>query len=234
MKIDILTIFPDFFSSPLNESLLKRIIDKNLLSINRVNIRDFSQNKHHKVDDYPYGGGKGMVMAVEPIVLAYESILKEKNTKTIFLSPQGQLLDQEKAKCLAKYDQLILLCGHYEGVDERVIDLIIDEEISIGNYILTGGELPALVLINVVSRYINGVVGNKISVEKDSLSNGLLKYPQYTIPRNFRGEKVPEILLSGHHKNIESWRRELSIKRTQNKRPDLWVSYNNKFKKEEK
>ncbi|AMP20582.1 tRNA (guanine(37)-N(1))-methyltransferase [endosymbiont 'TC1' of Trimyema compressum] len=234
MKIDVLTLFPEFFSSPLNESLLKKAIDKDLLSVNRINIREFSQNKYHKVDDYPYGGGQGMVMAVEPIVLAYESIPKEKNSKTIFLSPQGQLLTQAKAKDLAAYDQLILLCGHYEGVDERAINLIVDEEISIGDYILTGGELPALVLIDAISRHIDGVVGSKTSVEEDSLSDGLLKYPQYTMPRSFRGEEVPEILLSGHHKNIENWRRELSLRRTQNKRPDLWASYNNKLKKEGK
>ena len=231
MKIDILTLFPDFFSSPLNESLIKKAIDKNLLLVNRINIRDFSQNKHHKVDNYPYGGGQGMIMAAEPIVLAYESILKEKNSKTIFLSPQGQLLTQEKAKHLATYDHLILLCGHYEGVDERVIDLIVDEEISIGDYILTGGELPALVLIDVISRYIDGVVGNKASIKKDSLSDGLLKYPQYTMPSNFRGKEIPKILLSGHHKNIENWRRKLSLRQTQNKRPDLWTSYNNKLKR---
>ena len=230
MKIDVLTLFPEFFSSPLNESLLNKAINKDLLSVNRINIRDFSQNKHHKVDDYPYGGGQGMVMAVEPIILAYESIPKEKNSKTIFLSPQGQLLTQAKAKRLAAYDQLILLCGHYEGVDERAIDLIVDEEISIGDYILTGGELPALVLIDAISRHIDRVVGSKTSVEEDSLSDGLLKYPQYTMPRSFRGEEVPEILLSGHHENIENWRRDLSLKRTQNKRPDLWASYNNKLK----
>ena len=234
MKIEILTLFPDFFSSPLSESLLKKAIDKDLLTVNRINIRDFSQNKHHKVDDYPYGGGQGMVMAVEPIVLAHESIPKEKNSKTIFLSPQGQLLTQKKAKSLATLDQLILLCGHYEGVDERAINLVVDEEISIGDYILTGGELPALVLIDAISRHIDGVVGSKASVEEDSLSDGLLKYPQYTMPRSFRGEDAPEVLLSGHHKNIENWRRELSLKRTKNKRPDLWASYNSKLEKEGK
>lgn len=234
MKIDILTLFPDFFSSPLNESLLKKAIERNLLTVETTNIRDFSQNKHHKVDDYPYGGGQGMVMAVEPIVLAYESIPKEKSCKTIFLSPQGKLLTQEKAKDLAQLDQLILLCGHYEGVDERVIDLVVDEEISIGDYILTGGELPALVLIDAISRHIDGVVGSKVSVEEDSLSDGLLKYPQYTMPRSYRGQDVPEVLLSGHHKNIENWRRELSLKRTKNKRPDLWASYISKLEKEGK
>ena len=234
MKIDILTLFPDFFSSPLSESLLKKAIDKNLLTVNRIDIRSFSQNKHHKVDDYPYGGGQGMVMAVEPVVLAHESIHKEGHSKTIFLSPQGQLLTQEKAKSLASFDQLILLCGHYEGVDERAIDLVVDEEISIGDYILTGGELPALVLIDAISRHIDGVVGSKASVEEDSLSDGLLKYPQYTMPRSFRGANVPEVLLSGHHKNIENWRRELSLKRTKNKRPDLWASYNRKLEKEGK
>jgi len=225
MRVDILTLFPGMFESPLKESLLKKAIDNDILNISFTNIRDYSTNKHHKVDDYPYGGGKGLVISPEPVILAYESIEKRTNTKTIFLSPGGKVLSQDKLKELSHYDQLILLCGHYEGIDQRAIEIIVDEEISIGDYILTGGELPALVLIDGVSRYLNGVVGSKESVQEDSLSNGLLKYPQYTNPRKFRNKEVPEILLNGHHKNIENWRKEQSYKRTQINRPDLWQKY---------
>lgn len=225
MKIDILTLFPNMFTSFMSESLLKKAIDKNLLEINLVNFRDFSTNKHHKVDDKPYGGGEGLVLAPEPIVEAYNSLTFKKNKRTIFLSPGGKRLNQEKVVELSKYDQLILLCGHYEGVDERVIDLIIDEEISIGDYVLTGGELGAMVLIDSVTRYVDGVIGKKESVLEDSLTNGLLKYPQYTNPRSFLNQDVPEVLLSGHHENISRWRKEKSKERTKNKRPDLWEEY---------
>ncbi len=233
MKIDVLTLFPEMFDSPLSASLLKKAIDNYILEISFTNIRDFSTNKHHKVDDYPYGGGKGLVIKPEPVVLAYESIEKKLNSKTIFLSPGGKVLNQEKLEELSKFDHLILLCGHYEGIDQRAIDLVVDEEISIGDYILTGGEIPALVLIDGVSRYLEGVVGSKESVMEDSLSNGLLKHPQYTNPRNFRDKEVPEILLNGHHKNIKEWRKEQSYIRTRINRPDLWRKYLKK-KKEEK
>lgn len=233
MKIDVLTLFPEMFDSPLRESLLKKAIEKSIIEVSFTNMRDFSSNKHHKVDDYPYGGGKGLVIGPEPVVLAYESIEKKPKSKTIFLSPGGKVLNQEKLKELSQYEQLILLCGHYEGIDQRAIDMIVDEEISIGDYILTGGELPALVLIDGVSRYLDGVVGSIESVLEDSLSNGLLKYPQYTMPRIFRGSEVPEVLLSGHHKNIEIWRNEQSLIRTKNSRPDLWQKYL-KYKKEVK
>ena len=225
MKIDVLTLFPEMFDSPLKESLLKKAIEKSILEVCFTNIRDFSTNKHHKVDDYPYGGGKGLVISPEPVVLAFESIEKRPVSKTIFLSPGGKVLNQDKLKELSQFDQLILLCGHYEGVDQRAIEMIVDEEISIGDYILTGGELPALVLIDGVSRYLEGVVGSKESVLEDSLSDGLLKYPQYTLPRIFRDKEVPEVLLSGHHKNIEEWRKEQSFKRTKINRPDLWHKY---------
>lgn len=225
MRIDVMTLFPEMFESPLKESLLKKAIEKSIIDISFTNIRDFSTNKHHKVDDYPYGGGKGLVISPEPVILAFESIEKRPRTKTIFLSPGGKVLSQEKLKELSCFDQLILLCGHYEGIDQRAIDTIVDEEISIGDYILTGGELPALVLIDGVSRYVEGVVGSKESVLEDSLSDGLLKYPQYTNPRNFRNMEVPEILLSGHHKKIQEWRIEQSYKRTKINRPDLWRKY---------
>lgn len=230
MKIDIMTLFPEMFVSPMSESLLKKAIQKSLIEISFVDIRDFSTNKHRKVDDYPFGGGKGLVIGVEPVVLAYESIKKHPKSKTIFLSPGGKVLNQDKLKELSEYDQLILLCGHYEGVDQRAIDMIVDEEISIGDYILTGGELPAMILIDGVSRYVEGVVGSMESVLQDSLSDGLLKHPQYTMPRNFRNLEVPEVLLSGHHKNIEEWRKEQSHIRTRKNRPDLWRKYLKKKK----
>ena len=225
MRFDILTLFPDYFTSPLEQSLLKRGRDRELIEVNTYNISHYSTRKHHKVDDCPYGGGPGMVMGVDPIVRTFEAVERMENSRCIFLSPQGKRLDQEKVEELATYDQLILLCGHYEGVDERAIDLIIDEEISIGDYILTGGESGALVLIDSVSRYVEGVVGKMDSVYEDSLSEGLLKYPQYTMPRSFRGLDVPPVLLSGHHGEIKKWRDEMRQLRTKNKRPDLWEKY---------
>lgn len=230
MKIDVLTLFPEMFNSLLSESLIRKAIQRELIDIRLTDIRDFSTNKHHKVDDAPYGGGKGLVMGAEPIVSAFEAIKKETSSRTIFLSPGGKVLDQKKLVELSAYDQLILICGHYEGIDQRVIDLIVDEEISIGDYVLTGGELPAMVLIDGVSRHIDGVVGSKESVLEDSLSDGLLKHPQYTVPRVFRGLEVPEVLLSGHHENIAKWRNEKSIERTRKKRPDLWRKYSRKKK----
>ena len=230
MKIDVLTLFPEMFNSLLSESLIRKAIQRELIDIRLTDIRDFSTNKHHKVDDAPYGGGKGLVMGAEPIVSAFEAVTKETNSRTIFLSPGGKVLDQKKLVELSAYDQLILICGHYEGIDQRVIDLIVDEEISIGDYVLTGGELPAMVLIDGVSRHIDGVVGSKESVLEDSLSDGLLKHPQYTVPRVFRGLEVPEVLLSGHHENIAKWRNEKSIERTRKKRPDLWRKYSRKKK----
>lgn len=218
MKFDVLTLFPEMFES-MKESIIGRAMSKNLIEINTVNIRDFSKDKHKKVDDTVYGGGAGMLMKPDVVYDAYNSV-KSENSKVIYLTPQGQTLNQQKVLELAQEEHLILLCGHYEGIDQRVIDKIVDEEISIGDYVLTGGELPAMVLIDSVSRYVEGVLANE-STEEESFSSGLLEYPQYTRPEIFEGEKVPEVLLSGHHKNIEKWRRLESLKITLKKRPDL-------------
>lgn len=218
MKFDVLTLFPEMFDS-LKQSIIGRAQEKEQIDIHLVNIRDFSQNKHKKVDDTPYGGGAGMVMMPDVVYRAYQSVQTEKS-KVIYLSPQGKTLDQKKVEDLAKEDHLILLCGHYEGIDQRVLDKVVDEEISIGDYVLTGGELPAMVLIDSVSRYVEGVL-KEDSIKEESFSNGLLEYPQYTRPEIFEGEKVPEILLSGHHEKIEKWRKEKSLEITKQKRPDL-------------
>lgn len=218
MKFDVLTLFPEMFDC-LNQSIIGRATEKELIDINLVNIRDFSKNKHKKVDDTPYGGGSGMVMMPDVVYRAFQSVESEK-AKVIYMSPQGKTLDQKKVEDLAKQEHLIILCGHYEGIDQRVLDKIVDEEISIGNYVLTGGEIPAMVLIDSVSRYVKGVL-NEDSVKEESFSNGLLEYPQYTRPEVFEGDKVPEILLSGNHQNIEKWRREKSFEITKKKRPDL-------------
>ena len=218
MKFDVLTLFPEMFE-PLNSSIIGRAKEKNLIEINLINIRDFSKDKHKKVDDTPYGGGAGMVMMPDVVYDAYKYI-KDENAKVIYMSPQGKKLTQKKVEELAKNKHLIILCGHYEGIDQRVIDKIVDEEISIGDYVLTGGELPAMVLIDSVSRYAEGVITKK-STNEESFTNGLLEYPQYTRPEVFEGEKVPEVLLSGHHANIEKWRKEKSLEITAKKRPDL-------------
>ena len=219
MKFNVLTLFPEMFE-PIKESIIKRAQENNLIEINLINIRDFSKNKHKKVDDYPYGGGAGMLIRPDVVYDAYQSIEDKENAKVIYLSPQGKVLTQNKVKELSKEKNLVLLCGHYEGIDERVLEEIVDEEISIGDYVLTGGEIPAMVLIDTVSRYVEGVI-NTESVDEESFSKGLLEYPQYTRPEVFLGKKVPEVLLSGHHSNIEKWRKEQSIKNTKNKRPEL-------------
>lgn len=218
MKFDVLTLFPEMFK-PLEESIIGRAKEKEIIDINLVNIRDFSNDKHNKVDDTPYGGGAGMVMKADVVYDAYRSV-ESPDAKVVYLTPQGKVLNQKKVEELAKEKHLILLCGHYEGIDQRVIDKINPEEISIGDYVLTGGEIPAMVLIDCVSRYVDGVI-NKDSIEEESFSSGLLEYPQYTRPEIFEGEKVPEVLLSGNHQNIEKWRREKSIEITRNKRPEL-------------
>lgn len=218
MKFDVLTLFPESFE-PIKQSILGRALEKNLISLNLINIRDFSIDKHKKVDDTPYGGGAGMVIKPDVVYDAYKSI-KDKNAKVIYLSPQGNVLNQKKVESLSKEEHLILLCGHYEGIDQRVIDEIVDEEISIGDYVLTGGEIPAMVLIDSVSRYVEGVL-TKESIKEESFSNNLLEYPQYTRPEVFLDKKVPEVLLSGHHENIRKWREEQSLKNTYQKRPDL-------------
>ena len=218
MQFDVLTLFPEMFE-PLNESIIGRAKEKGLININLINIRDFSKNKHKKVDDTPYGGGAGMVMVPDVVYDAYKS-LNSKDAKVIYMSPQGQKLNQKKVVELSKEKHIILLCGHYEGIDQRVIDEIVDEEISIGDYVLTGGELPAMIVIDSVSRYIDGVLKDD-STKEESFSEGLLEYPQYTRPEIFNGKQVPEVLLSGHHENIDKWRREQSLINTKKKRPDL-------------
>ena len=218
MKFNVLTLFPEMFSA-LDESIIGRGKEKGLIDINLINIRDFSKNKHKKVDDTPYGGGAGMVMEPTVVYDAYCSV-KEPNVKVIYMSPQGKTLNQQMVQDLAKEENIILLCGHYEGIDQRVIDEIVDEEISIGDYVLTGGELPAMVLIDSVSRYVEGVL-KEDSVQEESFTDGLLEYPQYTRPEVFLGKRVPEVLLSGHHENIKKWRRNQSIINTYLKRPDL-------------
>jgi len=217
--IDILTLFPEMLRGALDASLLKKARDKGLLTVNLVDLRDFTSDKHKTADDSPYGGGPGMVMKVEPIAKAVARV-QGPGTRVILLCPTGQTLTQAKIKELAKAEHLVLLCGHYEGVDERVRGLV-DEELSIGDYVLTGGELPALVLTDAVARYLPGVVKEEESVQRDSFHDGLLDYPSYTKPEEFEGKKVPEVLLSGHHAEIEKWRRKESLKRTLERRPDL-------------
>lgn len=233
MKIDILTLFPELFNDFMNTSILKKGIENKIIEINTINIRDFSLDKHKKVDDYTYGGGPGMVMTPQPIYDAFKSIEKtHSKTPCIYLSPQGELFNQDMAFELSKYPHIIFLCGHYEGIDQRVIDKIVTHEVSIGDYILTGGELPSMVMIDTISRLLPGVLGNVSSAHEDSFSNGLLEFPQYTRPYEFMSEKVPDILISGDHKKIHQWRRIKSLIKTKKKRPDLYKKY--KLKKEEK
>lgn len=220
MKIDILTLFPEFFSSLCNWSIIGRAIDNGIIQINFTNIRDFSKNKHRKVDDYPYGGGPGMVMTPEPIYGAINKVKKD-NSKIIYLSPQGKKLNQDIVNSLSKEEHLVLLCGHYEGIDNRVIDNYIDEEISIGDYVLTGGEIPAMVLIDSVIRLLPGALNSEESYSNESHYHGLLEYPQYTRPKEFNDLIVPDILLSGNHEKIRQWRHYQSLKATLLKRPDL-------------
>lgn len=221
MRFDILTLFPDMMRAILSESIIGRAEKNGILEINCTNIRDFAQNKHNSVDDYPYGGGFGMVMQAPPIYRAYESVANGEKPYTVYMSPQGKVLTQEKAIELSKKDRIVILCGHYEGVDERVLEEIVDEEISIGDYVLTGGELPAAVLVDTVSRMIEGVLPQSESFEEESIYSGLLEHPQYTRPPEFMGRAVPDVLLSGHHINIENWKRKQALKRTYIKRPDL-------------
>ena len=219
MKFDVLTLFPEMFE-PLKQSVIGRATQKNLLEINLINIRDFSKDKHKKVDDTVYGGGAGMLMKPDVVYDAYNAVKTEKS-KVIYLTPQGNVLCQSKVESLAKEEHLILLCGHYEGIDQRVIDKIVDEEISIGDYVLTGGEIPAMVLIDSVARYVDGVIDNESISEESFSKDGLLEYPQYTRPETFEGVSVPEVLQSGHHENINKWRRKEAIRVTYLKRPDL-------------
>ena len=220
MKFSVLTLFPEMLDA-LSESIIGRAIGKGIIETEYVNIRDYSTDKHRRVDDYPYGAGGGMVMQPQPIYDAYKAVAGESKPHVIYMSPQGKTLTQKKARELAQKGHIVILCGHYEGVDERIIEEIVDEEISIGDYVLTGGELPAMVLIDCISRMIDGVLDSQETASVESHYDGLLEYPQYTRPPEFMGREVPEILLSGHHANIEKWRWEQSILRTLKKRPEL-------------
>ena len=258
MNFYIMTLFPEMVMDGLNTSIIGRAVNKGLLSIEALNIRDYAFNKHHSVDDYPYGGGAGMLMQAEPVYLAYEAVkeqidkrkqenikseevtstepadcsevrnsdLQDENSKkrplrVVYLSPQGDVFNQKMAEEMAQEEDLVLLCGHYEGIDERVLEEIVTDYVSIGDYVLTGGELPAMVMIDTISRLVPGVLHNDVSAEFESFQDNLLEYPQYSRPEEWRGKKVPPILLSGHHANIEKWRREQSILRTMERRPDL-------------
>ncbi len=223
MNITLLSLFPEVLKKSLEYSLIEKAIEKNIININYVDIRDYSKNKHKKVDDYPYSGGPGMLLKPEPLDSALD-INTDKNTKIIYMSPKGELLNQEKVKSISKYEKIAIIAGHYEGIDQRIVDNRVDEVISIGDYILTGGELPALVLIDAVARLIPGVLGNESSHEKESHENNLLEHPQYTRPYDFKGNKVPDILLSGNHKKIEKWKRFKSIELTLKNRSDLIVN----------
>ena len=246
MNFHILTLFPDMVMDGLNTSIIGRAVNAGLLSIEAVNIRDYAFNKHQSVDDYPYGGGAGMLMQAEPVYLAYKAVADkiasgqygaeeraaegelpeksapEKRPRVVYLSPQGDVFDQKMAEELAQEEDLILLCGHYEGIDERVLEEIVTDYVSIGDYVLTGGELPAMVMVDAISRLVPGVLHNDVSAEFESLQDNLLEYPQYSRPEEWHGKKVPPVLLSGHHANIEKWRREQSILRTYERRPDLF------------
>lgn len=231
MIFDVLTLFPEMIDNYCGYSILKRAVENNVLQVNTINPRDFTLDKHKKVDDTPYGGGAGMVLMAQPYVDAYESVKKLENSITVMLSPQGTPLDDKLVNDLAKYEQIVMLCGHYEGFDERIRDIIKPMEISIGDFVLTGGELPALCLIDAVSRKIEGTLGKIESADEDSFSNGLLEYPQYTKPREYRGLKVPEVLLNGNHKEINEFRMQESLKRTKIKRSDLYYAYIEKMEK---
>ncbi len=218
-----MTLFPDMIRAVLDQSIIGRAQKKGAIEVETFNIRDYTQNKQKQVDDYPYGGGSGMVMQCQPIYDCYLDIIKDLPQKphTIYMSPQGKVLTQKKVRQLSEYEHIVILCGHYEGVDERVLEEIVDEEVSIGDYVLTGGEVPACILVDSVSRMIDDVLSSEAAYEGESHYNGLLEYPQYSRPEEWRGRRVPDILLSGHHANIQRWREEMALKRTQEKRPDL-------------
>lgn len=223
MNYHVLTLFPQMVWDGLNTSIIGRAIENQLISLKTIDIREFSINKHKKVDDYPYGGGAGMVMQAEPVYSAYQSVVDKigKKPRVVFLTPQGKVFNQEIAKELSKEEDLVFLCGHYEGIDERVLEEIVTDQVSIGDYVLTGGELPAMVMIDAISRLIPGVLNNDVSAEIESFHNNLLEYPQYSRPIEWMGKKVPEVLMSGHHANVEQWRHEQSLIRTSKRRPDL-------------
>ena len=228
MRFDILTLFPELIDNVLGESIIGRAQRAQIISVFTHNIRDYTTNKHKKVDDAPYGGGKGMLMATQPICDCFDTVKAmqgEGKTRVIYMSPRGRIFNHSIAKELSEYDNLTILCGHYEGIDQRVIDEIVDEEISIGDYVLTGGELPACIVVDAVSRLIDGVLSDEACHEDESIASGLLEYPQYTRPPVFRGKGVPEVLLSGHHQNIDAWRLERSLELTKERRPDLYDAY---------
>ncbi|MGN0161210.1 MAG: tRNA (guanosine(37)-N1)-methyltransferase TrmD [Lachnospiraceae bacterium] len=228
MKFHVMTLFPDMIMNGMSHSITGRAMEKGLISVDAVNIRDFSQNKHMKVDDYPYGGGAGLVMQAEPVFLAYQSIIEKiqtdstsKKPRVLFMTPCGHTFNQRMAEELAQEEELIFLCGHYEGIDERVLEMIVTDPVCIGDYVLTGGELPSMVIMDCISRLVPGVLHNDVSAEFESFQDNLLEYPQYSRPEEFMGRKVPEILLSGNHQKVDEWRREQSILRTAQYRPDL-------------
>ena len=229
MRFDIMTLFPDMVDYILSESIIGRARKNNFIDVRLHNIRDYSEDKHRRVDDTPYGGGKGMLMMAPPIYNCYSAILENQKTedfkaetrRVVYMSPAGKVLTQKKAEELSRIDNLIILCGHYEGVDRRIIDEIVDEEISIGDYVLTGGEIPACILVDCVARLVDGVLSDPECHEKESISSGMLEYPQYTRPYEFHGVKVPDVLISGHHANIDKWRDETARELTEQNRPDL-------------
>jgi len=231
MKYYVMTLFPEMIEEGMNTSIMGKAMDQGLIELEALNIRDFTLDKHNKVDDYPYGGGAGMVMEAEPVYRCYEEICSRigKRPRVIYLTPQGQVFSQEKAKDLSQEEELVFLCGHYEGIDERVLEEIVTDYMSIGDYVLTGGELPAMVMMDAIARLVPGVLNNDQSAETESFSDGLLEYPQYTRPVSILGREVPEVLMSGHHQNIEQWRQAQSEARTKERRPDLYEKWlNNK------
>ena len=235
MRFHIMTLFPEMVKSGLSESIIGRATEKGLVSVEAVNIRDFAHNKHNKVDDYTYGGGAGMLMQAEPVYLCYEDICSKiaksqtgdinKKPRVVYLTPQGAVFNQKMVSELAQEEDIILLCGHYEGIDERVLEEIVTDNISIGDYVLTGGELPAMILVDAISRLVPGVLHNDISAEYESFGDGLLEYPQYSRPEVWHDKRVPEVLMSGHHANVEKWRHEQSLIRTKERRPELYDLY---------
>lgn len=233
MKFTILTLFPEMVMTGLNESIIGRAKEKGIIDIEAVNIRDYTEDRHKKVDDYPYGGGAGMVMQAQPIYDAHKAVTAnmQGTVRTVYLTPQGKVFNQDMAVELAQTDNLVLLCGHYEGVDERVLEEVVTDYVSIGDFVLTGGELPAMVMVDAISRMVPGVLTNEESGTTESFHNYLLEYPQYSRPEEWHGKKVPDVLLSGHHKNIEDWRLYQSIERTRERRPDLYEKYMNSERK---
>ncbi len=225
MKIDVLSLFPDMIKASMSDSILKRAIEQNILDINFHQIRDYSEDKHNRVDDTTYGGGSGLVMKAAVLDKALSSIISDKKTYTIYFSPRGNKLQQKKVEELAKIEHIVMICGHYEGIDQRIIDKYVDEELSIGDYVLTGGELPCAVTIDAISRYLDGVLGTSASLEEESFTNNLLEYPHYTKPSDYKGDKVPQVLLSGNHQNIEEWRYKESLQLTYDRRKDLFYTH---------